>query len=42
VSVGAGYAASARVTLDLAYSHAFIGDFGIDLQEQATPQASGG
>lgn len=42
LAVGASYAATESFILDLAYNHAFIGDYSIDLQEVTTPQASGG
>lgn len=42
LALGMSYAITDSLTLDLAYSHAFIGDYGIDLREVTTPQASDG
>jgi len=42
LALGASYLATDSLTLDIAYNHAFIGDYSIDLQEVTTPQASGG
>lgn len=42
VALGASFAATDTLTLDLAYNHAFFGDYGVDLREVTTTQASGG
>ncbi|MGE5155348.1 MAG: OmpP1/FadL family transporter [Bdellovibrio bacteriovorus] len=42
LALGASYAVTDSLILDLAYNHAFIGDYSVDLREVTTPQASGG
>lgn len=42
LALGTSYAVTDSLILDLAYNHAFIGDYSIDLREVTTPQASGG
>jgi long-chain fatty acid transport protein len=42
LALGTSYAVADSLILDLAYSHAFIGDYSVDLREVTTPQASGG
>lgn len=42
LALGASYAVTNSLILDLAYNHAFIGDYSIDLREVTTPQASNG
>lgn len=42
LAIGASYSATDALILDLAYTHAFIGDYSIDLREVTTPQASDG
>jgi long-chain fatty acid transport protein len=42
LALGASYAIADSLILDLAYSHAFIGDYSVDLREVTTTQASGG
>lgn len=42
LALGTSYTVTDSLTVDLAYNHAFIGDYSIDLREVTTPQASGG
>lgn len=42
VALGASFSATDSLILDLAYNHAFIGDYGVDLREVTITQASGG
>jgi long-chain fatty acid transport protein len=42
VALGASYRATDSLLFDLAYNHAFVGDYSVDLREVTTPQASGG
>ena len=39
LALGTSYAVTDSLILDLAYNHAFIGDYSIDLREVTTPQA---